>query len=153
VWLYAQIADQIRQRIVSGELPPGSALPSEKALAAHHGVARQTVRRAVRLLKEEGVVYSSQGRGTFVGPEGAPQSLRKKPRYQQIADELIEQIKTGDYKPNRPIPSESTLVQRFDVAPGTVRQALAHLRELGWVFTVPQKATYVSQREDWPAGE
>jgi DNA-binding GntR family transcriptional regulator len=146
-----QIADKIRQQIASGDLSAGSALPSEKVLAAEFQVTRQTVRRAVRLLKEEGVVYSSQGRGTFVGPEGAPQAPRRVPRYQQIANELIAQIKAGDYQPNRPIPSESTLVQRFEVAPGTVRQALAYLREQRWVFTVPQKATYVNTRDEWPA--
>jgi DNA-binding GntR family transcriptional regulator len=46
--------------------------------------------------------------------------------------------------------SEKALVQRFEVAPGTIRQALSHLRELGWMFTVPQKATFVSLPENWP---
>ncbi|MFB4293279.1 GntR family transcriptional regulator [Nonomuraea sp. ATR24] len=99
---------------------------------------------------QEGAVYTEQGRGTFVGPRSAPQSPRKVPVYQQIANEIIEEIKAGVYAPNRLIPSEKTLGQRFDRAPGTIRQAIAYMRELGWVFTVPQKGTYVSKREDWP---
>lgn len=148
--LYVQIADQIRQRIASGELAPGSALPSEKTLMGQYKVARQTVRHAVRILKEEGAVYSSQGHGTFVGPEDAPRTSPKVPLYQQIAADIIGQIRAGTLKPNRPIPSETTMAQRYDVANGTVRQAVAHLRELGWVFTVPQKATFVSLKKDWP---
>ncbi|TDD22262.1 GntR family transcriptional regulator [Nonomuraea diastatica] len=150
VLLYVQIADQIRERIASGDLAPGSAVPSEVELVKTYEVTRQTVRRAIKLLKEEGAVYSEQGRGTFVGPKSAPQAPRQVPVYQQIANEIIEQIKAGEYVPNRLIPSEKTLVQRFDRAPGTIRQTVAYLRELGWVFTVPQKGTYVSKREDWP---
>lgn len=152
VLLYVQIADQIRQRIASGDLAPGSAVPSEAEMVRTYGVTRQTVRRAIQLLKEEGAVYTEQGRGTFVGPKSAPQSPRKIPVYQQIANEIIEEIKAGVYAPNRLIPSEKTLGQRFERAPGTIRQAVAYMRELGWVFTVPQKGTYVSKREDWPEG-
>ncbi|SDM22556.1 regulatory protein, gntR family [Nonomuraea maritima] len=97
-------------------------------------------------------MYTEQGRGTFVGPKSAPQSPRRVPVYQQIANEIIGEIKAGAYAPNRLIPSEKTLEQRFDRAPGTIRQAVAHMRELGWVFTVPQKGTYVSKPEDWPEG-
>ncbi|MBT2226000.1 GntR family transcriptional regulator [Nonomuraea sp. NEAU-A123] len=150
VLLYVQIAEQLRARIASGELLPGSPLPSEVDLVATYGVTRQTIRRALALLKEEGAIYSSQGRGTFVGPEDAPQAPHRIPVYQQIANELIEQIKTGEYIPNRLIPSEKTLSQRFDRAAGTIRQALAYMRELGWVITVPQKGTYVARVEDWP---
>lgn len=150
VLLYVQIAEQIRERIDSGDLSPGTAVPSEVELVEKYGVTRQTVRRAIKLLKEEGVVYSSQGRGTFVGPEDVPQTLRKTPVYQQIANEIIEQIKAGDYVPNRPIPSEKTLGQRFNRAPGTIRQAVAYMRDQGWVITVPQKGTYVTRRDDWP---
>ncbi|MEU4229627.1 GntR family transcriptional regulator [Nonomuraea sp. NPDC026600] len=151
VFLHVQIADRVRGCIASGDLAPGAAVPSEVDLVSGYGVTRQTVRRALRLLKEEGAIYSMQGRGTFVGPPDAPQSPHRKiPVYQQIAGELIEQIKAGEYIPNRPIPSEKTLSQRYERAPGTIRQALACMRDLGWVITVPQKGTYVAETQDWP---
>ncbi|MFB4292986.1 GntR family transcriptional regulator [Nonomuraea sp. ATR24] len=53
VLLYVQIADQIRQRVASGDLAPGSAVPSEVEMVRTYGVTRQTVRRAIQLLKEE----------------------------------------------------------------------------------------------------
>ncbi|WP_189456935.1 GntR family transcriptional regulator [Streptomyces abikoensis] len=44
------------------------------------------------------------------------------------------------------MPSEATLVQRFGVARETVRNAVRFLREEGYVFTVPQRGTYVRDR-------
>ncbi|ALG72860.1 GntR family transcriptional regulator [Azospirillum thiophilum] len=56
----------LRDRIVAGELPPGSRLPGEPALAAEHAVSRVTVRRALDLLDKEGLVQRKAGSGTFV---------------------------------------------------------------------------------------
>jgi len=63
---YAALADAMRGRIVSGEWPPGSAIPAEQTLAAEHGVALGTMRRALELLAEQGLVERRHGRGTFV---------------------------------------------------------------------------------------
>ncbi len=148
--LYTQIADILREKITSGELAPGAAMPSEAALVEEHGVTRATVRRAMRVLKEEGLVYSEKGYGTYVGPPSAPKAPREIPTYQRIAAEIIDDIKAGRLKENRPIPSEKTMTQRWDVANATARQATAHLRQLGWVVTIPQKGTFVKPRGDWP---
>lgn len=63
---YAALAAALRTRIVSGEWPPGSALPAEDRLAAEHGVALGTLRRALELLADEGLIDRRHGRGTFV---------------------------------------------------------------------------------------
>lgn len=71
---YAALAAAMRARIVAGEWPPGSAIPAEQTLAAEHGVALGTMRRALDLLAEQGLVERIHGRGTFVrqGLSGAP---------------------------------------------------------------------------------
>ncbi len=71
---YAALAAAMRARIVAGEWPPGSAIPAEQGLAAEHGVALGTMRRALDLLAEQGLVERVHGRGTFVrqGLSGAP---------------------------------------------------------------------------------
>jgi GntR family transcriptional regulator len=61
-----QIADVLRGRITSGEYGPGSALPSILALAQEFQVTTNTVRKALRIVKDEGLVESVPGYGTFV---------------------------------------------------------------------------------------
>ncbi|MGC7098832.1 GntR family transcriptional regulator [Amycolatopsis lurida] len=63
---YHRIAASIRSRIVSGELPPGASVPSERQLAEEHGVVRPTAAEALRLLRHQGYVVSRHGSGTFV---------------------------------------------------------------------------------------
>jgi GntR family transcriptional regulator len=63
-----------------------------------------------------------------------------------LVEILAGRIERGELQPNRPVPSETTLQQEFGLARGTVRHAMAVLRERGLVFTVPQRGTYVAER-------
>jgi len=64
--LYHQIEQRLLEQIQSGELEPGKPLPSIQQIAALMGVSQMTVRQAVRELSELGVIYSRQGKGTFI---------------------------------------------------------------------------------------
>jgi GntR family transcriptional regulator len=64
--LYVQLANILRGMIQSGELQPRAPLPSESYLQQEQGVARGTVRMAVAILRDEGLVVTLSGRGTFV---------------------------------------------------------------------------------------
>lgn len=64
VLAYVQLADDLARKIGSGELT--GRLPSERDLASQYGVAYGTVRRAMELLRDRGLVESVHGRGTFV---------------------------------------------------------------------------------------
>lgn len=61
-----RLAHELREAITSGELAPGAKLPSERVLSAQHGLARNTVREAIRFLTDEGLVTTEHGRGAFV---------------------------------------------------------------------------------------
>jgi GntR family transcriptional regulator len=61
-----QIADDLRERMSSGELGPGARLPGEPALVREHGVAKETARRALTLLVMEGLAVRRRGSGTYV---------------------------------------------------------------------------------------
>src|SRR5580704_14682871 len=63
---YAQVIEAIQKRIESGEYPPGSLLPSEHQLSAEFGIARPTVVRALRVLRDNGWIETQQGKGSFV---------------------------------------------------------------------------------------
>lgn len=150
--IYKQIAEMIRDQINQGELVPGDAVPSEAELEAEYGIARLTARRVARELREQGLVYTVQGEGTFVGTPGTPKSPERTPVYHRITAEISTRIRNGELVTNRPIPSEKVLMKEYGVAKATVRQAVALLREQGWVFTVPYRGTYVSPPENWPCG-
>jgi DNA-binding GntR family transcriptional regulator len=64
--LYEQVADYVEAQITSGDLKPGQKFPDMRDLAEEWGVAYQTVRRAMRELRERGLVVSRVGKGTFV---------------------------------------------------------------------------------------
>jgi GntR family transcriptional regulator len=64
--LVEQVADVFRQRIDSGELPPGSRLPAEQEIAEQYGLARDTVRRALNMLTQEGLLRVARGKGRLV---------------------------------------------------------------------------------------
>ncbi|GAA2185381.1 GntR family transcriptional regulator [Micromonospora lupini] len=63
---HEQIAADIRARIMSGELPSGSQLPSTAQLINQYSVANATVQRALAALKEEGYLHSRVGKGVYV---------------------------------------------------------------------------------------
>jgi GntR family transcriptional regulator len=68
---YQQIAADLRHRILSGEYPPRSRLPSAEGISQETGVAKLTARKALRLLVAEGLAVIRPGWGTFVSPRDA----------------------------------------------------------------------------------
>lgn len=66
-WIgYRELAGILRERVESGELPPGARVPSETDLIQQYGCSRTTARRAVALLREEGFVVVRHGYPTRV---------------------------------------------------------------------------------------
>jgi GntR family transcriptional regulator len=67
---YVQVANNLAVRIEAGEIT--HKLPSERDLAEEYGVAYQTVRHAMKVLRERGLIITRQGRGTFVATARRP---------------------------------------------------------------------------------
>jgi GntR family transcriptional regulator len=84
--LHEQVAAQIRQAIADGEAKPGDRLPPTRHLAAVMGVNTNTVLRAVRLLRDEGLLELRQGRGTRV--TGTPERSA-------LHDKIAELVQLG----------------------------------------------------------
>jgi DNA-binding GntR family transcriptional regulator len=73
-FVYVQLADDLADRIGRGEFSVGSRLPSEADMAEHYGVAKMTVRRALEVLRERGMVRTLHGRGSVVVAGTTPKS-------------------------------------------------------------------------------
>jgi GntR family transcriptional regulator len=78
--LYEQVAAEIRRAIADGEAEPGEKLPPAKDLAAVLGVNTNTVLRALRLLREEGLLEFRRGRGISVAGTPAQGAVLQKAR-------------------------------------------------------------------------
>lgn len=63
---YRQIADDLRRKIEDGTIPPGRRIPSIVEMEQTYNVARDTLRKATQVLKDEGLVETVTGMGIFV---------------------------------------------------------------------------------------
>lgn len=92
--IYLQIAEDLKRRIVIGEIKPGDKLPSNAELAMYYQVNPNTVQRIYRQLETDGISYSKRGIGTFLkeDPE-MPERLRQEIGVQLSAN-FMTQMKT-----------------------------------------------------------
>jgi GntR family transcriptional regulator len=87
--IYRQILDQVRRMVASGQLPPGTALPSVRDLAIHHTINPMTISRAYTMLEAEGLLERNRGKPMTVASQARNHSQLPK-RLQQIGA-LVEQ--------------------------------------------------------------
>ncbi|MET8686310.1 winged helix-turn-helix domain-containing protein [Streptomyces sp. NPDC004732] len=129
---YLVIAEALRNDIAEGD--GTGALPSEADLVNSHGVSRNTIRRALKVLEADGVVESAPGIGWRVARSGDRRSLAE--RMTDIIDE--ESLSVGD-----PYPSEAKLCERFGASRTAVRRVLAQMEGNGLLATVHGKGRTV----------
>jgi GntR family transcriptional regulator len=123
------ISDDIREKIEAGELPPGEKLPTYKALARQYGCSEAPVRQAVTLLRNQGLVVSRQGKGTYVR-DRAPVQRHSASRYRRslwqggqavLEAEAAQQGLTAGQVITfiGQTPAPPRVAERLGVAPGT----------------------------------
>ncbi|MFI6817234.1 GntR family transcriptional regulator [Nonomuraea sp. NPDC050328] len=139
--VYTQLVDRLRERIEMNMYPEGSMMPSEAALSAEFGVARNTVRRALAVLEAEGLIQTIPAKGRLV--LGGSKTRDEPYLYQGIVRELRGQIERGELAPGGAVPSESILRRAHGVSRSTVRQALAVLQQEGLIVAEHGRGRYV----------
>lgn len=92
--IYEQISSQIKNAILSGDLPTGSALPSIRALASDLQVSVITTKRAYSDLEALGFIETHQGKGSFVS--GGNLELLREEQLRQIEELLQRAIEKAD---------------------------------------------------------
>ncbi len=103
-------------------------------------MARNTVRRALAELARDGLIVTLAGRGRIVGD---PTDTAATAGYRRIADDLRQQIISGELATGQRVPSEAELMRRYEVSRGTARQGLALLEATGLVSAVHGKGRFV----------
>lgn len=119
--LYYQLANELRERIHTGELAAGTQLPSERDLSEQHGISRMTVRQAIAYLEREGLLIVKPGLGTFVAQ-------------QKLTYDALQLLGfTETVAPQDKAVTSTVLEQTVLPAPNSIRQELG-LKEKGDVF-------------------
>jgi GntR family transcriptional regulator len=119
--LYHQIQQRLLARIQSGEFKAGDPLPSIERIAEQMGVSQMTVRQAVRALVDLGVIYSRQGKGTFIS------AIKLERDFRHVLSFTEETEARGAH-------ATSTVLSFMKQAPGAQTRELLHLANGDEVF-------------------
>lgn len=144
---YQQIADRLRDQIDNGALQPGERLPSEPDLVRQFDASRNTVRLALALLTNQGLVVTRQGLGTFVTEESKPftallSRVREQPAAQSTSTVLPEVSRAGaEAETTRQVveksPASPSVAEKLEVAAGdlvVVRRRSGTIAEVPWMM-------------------
>ena len=118
--LYVQIKETLKKQILDGEYAPHERLPSENELMQVFGVSRITVRQALRDLYNEKLVFSAQGKGTFVSKPKAVQDVQHLQGFGEAMhskgyDTSARVISVREVRPNRDIQTVLNIPSGQDV--------------------------------------
>jgi GntR family transcriptional regulator len=143
--LYIQIQEYIAELILSGKLPPGTKLPSEREFSQELEVSRMTIRRSITELVNEGILERQHGSGTFVS----------KPRVTYNARELINYINamalhgiatSSELLEFDEIPASRRLAERLEVEIGSSLFCVSILRLANRVPCVIERFYFPCER-------
>ncbi|MFD9950422.1 GntR family transcriptional regulator [Nonomuraea sp. NPDC059023] len=140
--VFPQLAARLRSRITTGVYPVDSVLPSEAELGREFRVARNTVRRGLAILEDEGLIVTVPSKGRVV-TGGQAESMSY--RYEVIAGDLRDAIKRGELAE---VPSELTLRRRYSASRNTVRRALAVLEQEGLIHALQGRGRFIRPKSD-----
>ena len=131
--LYIQIAQQLRQSVHGGTYRVNERLPAESQLAERFGVNRHTLRQAIALLKQEGLLRIARGRGTLVTAAPIRYAIGKRVRYNEslkaqgltVRFELVRSLE---------LPATESVAKGLSLKVGT---PVALVERLGYADDVP----------------
>lgn len=89
--IYRQLLEQVRRMVSSGQLPPGSALPSIRDLALLHAINPMTISKAYSLLEAEGLLERNRGKPMTVASQPAvrPQLSKRLTQVEPLLDQVV----------------------------------------------------------------
>ena len=129
---YGWLAVTLRARITSGEWAPGTAIPAESTLAREQDVALGTIRQAVGVLVDEGLLHRKRGSGTFVRNALSGASMLRFFRFRG-PDGDFNEVPHSDIVERDVAPAQASQAQALDVEIGATVLRLRRVRSLAGV--------------------
>ncbi len=127
--LYAQVVEAIKHKISSNQWTLGMMISSENELAKEFNVSVGTVKKALGVLVQDGVLYRRQGRGTFVASPDFSKSFSRFFRY-GMTDKEDDEIPESTFLSLDIIPADSLISQHLQLKPGTDIIMMKRIRSL-----------------------
>lgn len=115
---YAEIAAHYRRLIADGELRPGDALPSMRAICDEWGVSITTANRAYKELKREGLTEAATGAGTVVAQPGSP-TIAARVRAHASTGRALDGSESSEILEVGTVGADEVVASRLEVEPGT----------------------------------
>ncbi|AEN63954.1 transcriptional regulator, GntR family with UTRA sensor domain [Enterobacter soli] len=138
--MYRQIADALRDKITTGELKPGDALPTESSLQEAFGVSRVTIRQALKRLTEEQIIESIQGSGSYVKEERVNYDIYQLTGfYEKLADRNVDTH--SDVKIFEVIKADARMAETLNIKP---EDKIWHVKRVRFIKQKP-----VNLEETW----
>jgi GntR family transcriptional regulator len=125
--LYQQIYEQLRENILSGSLKPGDMIPPESELLRQYSVSTVTIRQALEMLAQEGLIFRERGRGTFVAQPTLEQGLI---RIVSFTEDMRNRGLVAGTKVLSAdlIPAPNYIVEKLNIKPGEEMALVERLR-------------------------
>jgi GntR family phosphonate transport system transcriptional regulator len=117
ITLWRRISDDYEQMILVGKYQSGTRLPAETEIAAHYGVNRHTVRRALAELAARGMVRSERGSGTYVKADKLDYRIGARTRFSEIVAAAGHEAQ-GRLLGHRIEPASEDVARRLGLPPG-----------------------------------
>lgn len=149
--LYYRVFVSLRHKIFSGAFGPQQPMPSEQKLCVEYGISRGTLRRALELLEDDGIVVRQQGAKTYVKALGykasrQPRNLERvarKSNHEELFAGQVDQFYSV-------VAADKELLRQFSNQPKLGR--IARIRKAGdrpYCFVISYLPLTIAQRIDW----
>lgn len=116
---YMRVVSHLQAKIATGIYPANSQLPTEAELEIEYNVSRTTVRKALELLRNEGMIYIRHGQGTFVRPaHGGSQSLNRITSFSETIKRMNKGVLKSRVLDMVEVGADSECAGRLEVEPG-----------------------------------
>lgn len=90
--IYLQVIDDIKSRILSGEIHPGDKLPSSREMAVIYGVNPNTASRIYNEMERQGIIYMKRGIGTFATDSVEYIALLRRKEVRNITEKYVSDL-------------------------------------------------------------